>query len=398
VKPLILSGRALEVQSRAQLGPDEVFRLIDPAAQAPAVRADAGLVRSAADRESAVRALLPTVVTIGSVPIDEVAFETVIRLGPEFGYLAAGDIVAVDTLRGRVRTLYRKASRHNAFLVTERCNHYCLMCSQPPKVADDSWILKRLAKAIPLISPDTRSIGFTGGEPLLAWRPFIDLVALARDHLPDTAAHVLTNGRAFADSEVARAWADLKHPNLMAGIPIYAAVDSVHDYVVQARGAFDETVLGILRLREAGQRIEVRVVLHALTAPRIAETARWLARNLPFVDHVALMGLENTGFAIANEDELWIEPINYREQLALAVDILSVARVPVSVYNLPFCLLDRSVWPFARQSISDWKNGYLPACDDCAAKHACAGFFSSGRPRVSSAITPLALFAEVVAD
>jgi hypothetical protein len=67
------------------------------------------------------------------------------------------------------------------------------------------------------------------------------------------------------------------------------------------------------------QRVEVRVVLHALTAPRVVETCRWLARNLPFVKHVALMGLENTGFALANADELWIDPIDYREGLAEGV-------------------------------------------------------------------------------
>jgi hypothetical protein len=47
------------------------------------------------------------------------------------------------------------------------------------------------------------------------------------------------------------------------------------------------------------------VVLHAITAPRILATCRSLARNLPFVDHVALMGLESTGFAIANHELLW---------------------------------------------------------------------------------------------
>ena len=134
------------------------------------------------------------------------------------------------------------------------------------------------------------------------------------------------------------------------------------------------------------------MVLHNVTAPRIAETARWLARNLPFVDHVALMGLENTGFAIANHGLLWIDPIDYRADLALAVDILDAARVPVSVYNLPFCVLERSVWPFARQSISDWKNAYLPQCDGCAAKPNCAGFFSTGRPKQSRAIRPIDSF------
>jgi hypothetical protein len=122
------------------------------------------------------------------------------------------------------------------------------------------------------------------------------------------------------------------------------------------------------------------------------ETATWLARNLPFVDHVALMGLENTGFAIANHDLLWTDPIDYRATLTEAVDILDAARVTVSVYNLPYCVLDRSVWPFATQSISDWKNAYLPQCDRCAAKPSCAGFFSTGRPRQSRAIEPLEAF------
>jgi hypothetical protein len=44
-------------------------------------------------------------------------------------------------------------------------------------------------------------------------------------------------------------------------------------------------------------------------APQLRDTCAWLARNLPFVDHVALMGLENTGFALANQDLLWIDPL-----------------------------------------------------------------------------------------
>ncbi len=77
------------------------------------------------------------------------------------------------------------------------------------------------------------------------------------------------------------------------------------------------------------------------------------------MDHVALMGMENTGFAIANNDTLWIDPLDYQEQLKAGVDLLSTARVNVSIYNLPLCLLDPSIRPFAVQSISDWKNTYV---------------------------------------
>jgi len=260
------------------------------------------------------------------------------------------------------------------------------MCSQPPRDIDDGWILDEIKVALPLIDPKTSSIGFTGGETLLDWKGFIALLADCRTKLPNTGIHVLSNGRAFADSAVVAAWADVQHPNLTVGIPVYSAVDYIHDYVVQAKGSFDDTVLGILKLKNRGQRVEVRVVLHAITAPRLVETCSWFARNLPFVDHVALMGLENTGFAIANSDLLWIDPIEYRDLLADAVRVLVAARMTVSIYNLQRCVLQKSVWPFAARSISDWKNCYIEECDNCVEKNRCSGFFSSGRPRYSRAI------------
>ena len=127
-------------------------------------------------------------------------------------------------------------------------------------------------------------------------------------------------------------------------------------------------------------------MLHAITTPRLKQTCEWFARNLPFVDHVALMGLENTGFALANQDLLWIDPLDYAEDLASGVQALKAAGVPVSVYNLPLCVLDRSIWDLAIQSISDWKNAYLPVCGECAVRHQCAGFFTTGRMRSSRGI------------
>lgn len=312
-----------------------------------------------------------------------------LRLPAGFADLGDGDVVAIYPQTGRVRVLYRRASRHNFFLVTERCNNYCLMCSQPPKKIEDGWLIDEIAQALPLVDPATPALTFTGGEPLTEWPRFLELLTICRDLLPDTALHVLTNGRAFAAPDVAHAWAAIGHPNLSAGIPIYSSVDHIHDYVVQARGAFDEAVLGILRLKDRGQRVEIRVVLHAITAPRLRETCTWIARNLPFVDHVALMGLENTGFAIANDDKLWIDPLDYQGQLAAGIDVLASARVNVSVYNLPLCVLEPSVRPYAVQSISDWKNAYLPECDSCTARDGCAGFFSTGRPKFSRGIVAI---------
>ncbi len=353
---------------------------------------DAALIRHANDLKHAVaegysRAIFVSEPKDVGSDAELVRFDQVAILPTQFDYLQDGDIISIHTSSRRLRTLYRRASKHNSMLVTERCNHYCLMCSQPPRNVDDSWIFDEIRSVLPLIDKSTSSIGFTGGEPLLESLELVDILARCRDVLPNTAIHVLSNGRAFANTGVVNAWSAVKHPDLMVGIPIYSAVDHVHDYVVQAAGAFDETVLGILKLKDQRQRVEVRVVLHAITAPRIVETCRWLARNLPFVDHVALMGLENTGFAIANDSDLWIDPNGLPRVVGGRCPKFSHRRAcGVSIYNLPLCVLSKSVWPFAMQSISDWKNDYLKECETCAAKSHCSGFFPTGRPRYSRGI------------
>ena len=388
MSPLPLSGIARSVWGGA-LQARHLLRLRD-ANSGPVCDADAALVRD--DAISILHASRGSPARLRSNSpsgCDFDGFDIVVGLDDRFGYLAAGDVIAFDPGSWRFRVLFRRASKHNSFLVTERCNHYCLMCSQPPRNVKDGWIIDEIASSIDLIDPATESVGFTGGEPLLERDRFLAVLRKMRDRLPHTAVHVLTNGRAFAEDPIATAWADIRHPNLWAGIPIYSAVDHIHDYVVQAQGAFDETVLGILRMKDKGQRVEIRVLLHAITAPRLRQTCEWFARNLPFVDHVALMGLEDTGFALANQELLWIDPVDYAGALEISIEVLKAAGVPVSVYNLPLCVLDRSIWDLTIQSISDWKNAYLPVCDECAVRNQCAGFFTTGRTRASRGIRPI---------
>ncbi|WP_340672299.1 His-Xaa-Ser system radical SAM maturase HxsC [Bradyrhizobium ottawaense] len=362
------------------------LRSVDSAAERHV--ADFALARTPDDIRRAIEFDWPSifVVSDGSIDLAGTFTGQLIAVPPKYDYLADGDVIGFDHASRKFRTLYRRNSAHNSFLVTERCNNYCLMCSQPPKDVDDRWILSEIKEGLPLVDSATHALTFTGGETLSDWEDFISVLKECRDRLPATAIQVLTNGRAFADSRIVDAWKEIGHPNLTAAIPVYAAVDHVHDHVVQAKGAFDETILGILKLKDRGQRVEIRVVLHALTAPIVDDTGRWIARNLPFVDHVALMGLENTGFAIANDTMLWMDPVDYGEGLARAVDHLSAAGVNVSVYNLPKCVLPKSVWPHALQSISDWKNGFVDECDRCDAKTTCSGFFTTGRPRFSRGV------------
>ncbi|WP_129575709.1 MULTISPECIES: His-Xaa-Ser system radical SAM maturase HxsC [Sorangium] len=312
--------------------------------------------------------------------------ENVYLLGSEHHYLRTGDVVRIDPARGSVSALYRAASRSNTFLVTERCDNFCVMCSQPPKCHDDSWLVNDLEQAIPLISSEAAEIGITGGEPALLGERLVQLLVLLRRCLPRTSVHVLSNGRRFADSSFARRIGDVKHPDLMFGIPLYSDLPEEHDYVVQASGAFDETVRGILNLKRRRVRVELRFVIHRETVTRMPEFARFVARNLTFVDHVALMGLEPVGFAKANIEALWIDPVDYNGALGEAVMTLERAGMATSIYNHQLCTLDPRLHRFARKSISDWKNIYIEACEGCRRKEDCGGFFASATLRRSRGI------------
>jgi len=301
-------------------------------------------------------------------------------------YLSDGDVVKFDPERKVLRTLYRRKAKQNGLLVTERCNNYCLMCSQPPRDIDDSYIVQELLQAIPLMGKDNVEVGITGGEPTLLGDDLIKLLESLKRHIPQTAVHILSNGRNFKDITLAQKIAAVAHPDLMIGIPVYSDIANLHDYVVQAEGAFDETIKGILNLKRCGVKVEIRVVIHKQTYQRLPQLAEFLARNLLFVDHVALMGLEMMGFTKANIDDLWIDPADYQPQLVEAVETLARFKMNVSVYNHQLCLLDKRLWPYNKKSISDWKNEYMPECEPCLKKEQCGGFFSSANFRYSENI------------
>lgn len=313
----------------------------------------------------------------------------VIKLSRDYNYLSDGDIIRVDPGNKSFRVLYRPTSPNNYFLVTERCNHYCLMCSQPPKNVNDSWLVQEILETIPLISPDARELGFSGGEPTLLGDEFIKILRTCKNYLPDTAIHILSNGRKFADEDFTSKYAAINHPDMMVGIPLYSDVSSIHNYVVQAEKAFDETVRGILNLKRYGQLVEIRVVTHLQTYKRLPQLADFIARNLTFVDHVTFMGLENTGFTKANMQLLWIDPIEYQHELREAVNILTAHGIRTSIYNHQLCVLDPKLWPYAQKSISDWKNDYLPQCSECSQQSNCGGFFSSTLTAHSKHIAPI---------
>lgn len=299
------------------------------------------------------------------------------QIPKDYGYLTEGDIVRLTPKTEHMSVVFRRGTPNNSILLTERCNHHCLMCSQPPKNNNDDWLLDEAFELLHMLPGDTENIGFTGGEPTLYGDKFISLVAAAKSNLPNTSLDVLSNGRFFANEAFAKRLAAVNHPNFQIGIPLYSDDPVVHNYVVQSEDAFDQTLQGILNLKRFGVRVEIRIVIHQQTLPRLIQTCEFISRNLLFADHVALMGLEITGFTRANLGILWADPYSYRDILSQAVNVLRTARMNVSVYNHQLCVVNHDVEKECRKAISDWKNEYLPACSNCTKKSICGGFFST---------------------
>ena len=312
-----------------------------------------------------------------------------LRLDPELAHIDAGDVIYVRGDGRRVTVLWKNSATHNGLLLTEQCDNYCLMCSQPPKERDDSWLFDRARKVISLLPDDAQALSLTGGEPTLHADALIGLLEHCKRVAPWLSVHLLSNGRRFADPEFTRRYAAVGLSDIMVGIPVYAPEPGLHDFIVQAVGAFDETIHGILNLASLGQAIEIRVVIQRHTIPVLAGLATFITRNLPFVAQVALMGLEMTGLARPNSAQVWADPGDYQGELVEAVRILTTAGVPTRIYNHQLCVLDRRLWAYAVRSISDWKNDYLDICQSCSVRDACGGVFTTSGNRLSQHLHPV---------
>lgn len=292
------------------------------------------------------------------------------------GRLSDGDCVLIGK-DGTVTVVWEKHAPMNPLLLTEACNCHCLMCPQPPKSHDKS--LSETAKQIlRLVKVEkNQTICLTGGEPSLLKEDFFDILDLINKKHPKSNVMMLTNGKSFADFEFTKRFAVAKPKHFLTCVSLHSDVDEIHDRIVGVKDSFYKTAMGLHNLARFREKIELRVVVNRLNASRLEAIAIFIQRNFPFIHHCTFMGMEITGLARDNYAEVWIDPYEYRDQLSKAVRWLSRADINVSIYNLPLCLIETKSWNYARQSISSWKNNYLPSCDGCAVRDKCCGIFTT---------------------
>lgn len=271
-------------------------------------------------------------------------------------------------------------SNDNTLFCTSQCNNRCMMCCQPPmKVDDIDELFEENMQRIRTAPKDLKLIGITGGEPTLLGEKLVALIKEIRENLPSTEIQLLSNGRQFANIEFTRKISEAGGNMLYVGVELHSDYYKDHDVIAGAKGAYRETMRGIYNLATCGIPIELRIIMCALNYKRFYQIAEFIHRNLPFVSWIAFMGMEDTGWATKNRKRIWIEPLEYQDELLRAIKFLSDWNYQVSIFNIPLCLLPKYLHDYARKSISDWKNVFTKECEGCTLKNNCCGLFSTSK-------------------
>jgi len=214
------------------------------------------------------------------------------------------------------------------------CNNRCRFCVQGDKRYEygnksTDEIKQTLAEG----RKDADQIVFTGGEVTI--RPdFPELVAHAKS-LGFKVIQLQSNGRALASMEYARKVRD-------AGITefspaIHGPNPEIHDYLVNAPGAFKQTVKGVLNAKQLGLPVILNSVITLVNYRHLPAMARLFVSL--HVDQYQFAFVHALGSAAKNWDEIVprfrdIEPF-VKEGLQVGID----AGVRVMTEAIPLCIL-----------------------------------------------------------
>jgi len=302
----------------------------------------------------------------------------------EFANLNNKDILRISA-NGKYEVLYSSSSNDNSLFITERCNSKCVFCPQPPvNNSDFKYFFSINNSIIDNLDETTEHIGITGGEPLLAKEYLFKILDKINNNLPNTEVQLLTNGKLLGNRTYFSEIENYITNNYLFCIPLYSDFENDHDDIVGCKGAFISTIKGLYNLASINARVEIRIVLNNISLSRLRQMVEFIFKNLPFVEHVAFMGLEVIGLANKNLNKIWDVENNYQSILKESVLYLSNWGVNCSIYNIPLCCLPDELREFSVKSISDWKQSYSDECMFCSVKEDCGGVFSTSKKSIYS--------------
>ena len=291
--------------------------------------------------------------------------------------LSNGDILHIFP-DGNAKKIYTSNSNDATLLFTEDCNHNCIMCAQANDYHKDEKALRSMNQVLIdiFVKKKVPIIGISGGEPTLKLNYLIDTIKYINRKSPKTNIEILTNATGFSNKPNVEKLIDNNCRNVSFHIPLYSDSEKKHNEIIQKNNYY-KAIKGIYNLAQYKFPIEIRNVVTKLNYLRLRQWAEFIGKNFPFCFHIAIMGLELTGNAKKNIDKIWIEPEEAITNIKEAVNVLTRADLFTSIYNYPLCMLPKELRTYYVSSISDWKQTFLPECDNCSEKSICCGIFNS---------------------
>lgn len=262
-----------------------------------------------------------------------------------------------------------------SILLTTKCNQDCIMC--PQLLNNDLEDINSRFEKFLLELPDMhfKEIYITGGEPFLK-SEWINRILESTNNERVT---ILTNGVIKPTEEI------LKAKRITLCIPLYASYDELHNRMTGSNN-FYNVVNNLIDYSVYKIPIELRFVITKQNYNNMLDFAQFVSRNLPFVSNVAFMGIELMEQGDINKENLWINPSEFMKILCESLDYLLISSIPVSLYNIPHCVIPQKYHFLSFKSISEWKRKYFDFCTKCKFYTECGGFFASCKDKYKEII------------
>jgi len=212
--------------------------------------------------------------------------------------------------------------------VSYRCNNRCGFCSVADRERVDGAFERQIAALDEARLRGVRLLDIDGGEPLLYPKLF-DLIRAAQKRGFERIT-LTSNGRLLSDEKLCAGLAETGADVLVS---LHASREDIHDRLVNAPGAWRQSVKGIMNARRLFRRIGINVTVvseNVEDIPRLAALAAKLKADVFNIQLYTPFGECNPKFAPTFE--------RLREFLPSAIDSLKDV-MPVYLVNAPHCAL-----------------------------------------------------------
>lgn len=278
------------------------------------------------------------------------------------------------------KKLFSGETESACLFVTNKCNSNCYMCpdSEYARKKDLKIEKEDLLNYVMVLPSDLPYLDITGGEPTLLGMDLPYILKEIFSHFEDVHVMILSNGRAFADTNYTAAFSLFQSKEILFEIPIHGFNIKTHDLITQAKGSFDQTMCGIKNLIACEISVGIRIVVSKLNIKFIHKIVQMIGNEFKQIRTINIMGLEMLGNAFLHRESVWIEFEEISKYLQKIIELCFLYGIEPRLYNFPLCMFEEKYWTVYRKSISPHKIVYLDECADCPYRMSmCGGFFAS---------------------